>query len=161
MMKEKGFQFAEVTHEIEELPGGPKLVSLDFHMNEGPKVKIRRIDFVGNQALSDRIAEAGDEGEQGAAGSCRASPAAARIRRIKFEEDAERVLEYYRDRGYIRAQVGAPEIRVPRTTPATRRRAGSSCACRSSRASATGSATSTFAGNTVVKDRCRSGRCSS
>ena len=53
MMREKGFQFAEVTHEIEELSGGPKLVQLTFHMDEGPKVKIRNIDFIGNKAISD------------------------------------------------------------------------------------------------------------
>ena len=30
MMKEKGFQFADVTHEIKEIAGGPKLVHLTF-----------------------------------------------------------------------------------------------------------------------------------
>ena len=54
MLKEKGFQFAEVTHEIKEIPGGPKLVHLTFHMDEGPKVKIRSIDFIGNKAIADR-----------------------------------------------------------------------------------------------------------
>ena len=48
MMKEKGFQNAEVTHEIKPVAGGPKLVHLTFNINEGPKVKIRKIDFVGN-----------------------------------------------------------------------------------------------------------------
>src|SRR6478672_7106789 len=46
MLKEKGFQFATVTHEIQEMPGGPKLVHLTFHMDEGPKVKIRTLTFV-------------------------------------------------------------------------------------------------------------------
>ena len=53
MLREKGFQFADVTHEIKEVPGGPKLVHLTFKMDEGPKVKIRKIDFVGNKAISD------------------------------------------------------------------------------------------------------------
>ncbi|PYR13338.1 MAG: hypothetical protein DMF99_01650 [Acidobacteria bacterium] len=53
MMKEKGFQFASVTPEIKEISGGPKLVHLTFHMDEGPKVKIRKLDFVGNKAMSD------------------------------------------------------------------------------------------------------------
>src|SRR5205814_3152851 len=53
MMKEKGFQSATVTHEIKEMPGGPKLVHLTFHLDEGPKVKIRRIDFTGNKAFGD------------------------------------------------------------------------------------------------------------
>src|SRR5438309_1101367 len=51
MLKEKGFQFATVTPEIQEIPGGPKLVHLTFHMDEGPKVKIRKITFTGNKAI--------------------------------------------------------------------------------------------------------------
>src|SRR5207237_4220624 len=54
MLKEKGFQFAAVTHEIQEMSGGPKLVHLTFHMDEGQKVKIRTLNFVGNKAISDR-----------------------------------------------------------------------------------------------------------
>ena len=53
MLKEKGFQNAEATHEIKEVSGGPKLINVTFLMSEGPKVKIRRLDFVGNQAASD------------------------------------------------------------------------------------------------------------
>ncbi len=53
MLREKGFQFATVTHDIKEVQGGPKLVHLTFQMEEGPKVKIRKIDFVGNKAMSD------------------------------------------------------------------------------------------------------------
>ena len=39
------------------MPGGPKLVHLTFNMDEGPKVKIRKIDFVGNKAISDGDAQ--------------------------------------------------------------------------------------------------------
>ena len=53
MMSEKGYQFAEVTHEIKELPTGPKLVHLTFNIKEGPKVKIRHIEFIGNKQMSD------------------------------------------------------------------------------------------------------------
>ena len=35
------------------MPGGPKLVHLTFTIDEGPKVKITQIEFVGNQAISD------------------------------------------------------------------------------------------------------------
>ena len=53
MMKDKGYTDAEVTHEIKEIAGGPKLVHLTFNINEGPSVKIRKIDFIGNTAISD------------------------------------------------------------------------------------------------------------
>src|SRR5947208_6870211 len=51
MLKEKGFQFATVTHEIQEMPGSAKLIHLTFKMDEGPKVKIRSLQFVGNKAI--------------------------------------------------------------------------------------------------------------
>src|SRR5207247_8305144 len=53
MLREKGFQFADVKEEIVEISGGPKLVHVTFHMEEGPKVKIRSVEFVGNKAVSD------------------------------------------------------------------------------------------------------------
>ncbi|HZT77013.1 MAG TPA: BamA/TamA family outer membrane protein [Vicinamibacterales bacterium] len=123
MMKEKGFQFAEVTPEIKEIPGGaPKLVHLTFHMDEGPKVKIRRIDFVGNQAVSDRAlkAQLKDNKERPGfedfahlwtwiAGSLGDS---GTYQETKFDEDAEQIMSYYRDHGYIKANVGVPELKV-------------------------------------------------
>ena len=43
-----------------------KLVNVTFHITEGPKVKIRAVDFVGNKAITDGKLERQDEGEQGA-----------------------------------------------------------------------------------------------
>ncbi|MGE0449997.1 MAG: BamA/TamA family outer membrane protein [Vicinamibacterales bacterium] len=110
LLKEKGFQAADVTHEIQSVSGGPKLVHITFRMSEGPKVKIRRIDFVGNAAISDRKLK----------GRLKANRQSwflsfitgrGTYQETKFEEDADRVVEYYRDRGYVRAQVGDPQVR--------------------------------------------------
>ena len=105
----QGYMFAEVDHTIEELPGGPKLVRLTFHMTEGPKVQVHEIDFIGNEAMSD--------------GRLR-----GKMKKIKqrwwlswmtgrgtykpeeYEEDAVAIEAYYRDEGYITAQVGQPEL---------------------------------------------------
>ena len=111
LMKEKGFQSAEVTHEITETSGGPKQVNLVFKLNEGPKVKIRRVDFVGNQAMSDRTLK-GRMKENRAHWWLSWITGRGTYQEIKFEEDAERVLEHYRNRGYIRAQVSEPQINV-------------------------------------------------
>jgi outer membrane protein insertion porin family len=35
----------------------------------------------------------------------------------KFDEDAEKIVEYYRDRGYMTARVGAPELKLVRDSP--------------------------------------------
>src|SRR5213078_1418161 len=64
MMKEKGFQNAEVTHENKEQ------WFLSFISGRGT------------------------------------------YQEIKFDEDAEKVLAYYRDHGYFKANVGVPELKV-------------------------------------------------
>jgi outer membrane protein insertion porin family len=111
MLKEKGFQSAEVTHEISEVAGGPKLVNVTFQMNEGPKVKIRRVDFVGNKAASDGALKKRikNNKEQWFLSWLNGR---GTYQEAKFEEDADRVMQWYLDRGYIQAQVGAPEIRT-------------------------------------------------
>src|SRR5688572_20598400 len=50
----KGYQYAEVKPEIKEVAGGPKTVHLTFNINEGPKVRIQDVEFLGNQKVSDR-----------------------------------------------------------------------------------------------------------
>ena len=111
MLKDKGFQNAEVTTEIKELPGGPKLIHLTFNMSEGPKVKIRKIDFVGNKAASDRaLKRRMKDNRQRWFFSF--ITGRGTYQESKFEEDADRVMQWYLDRGYITAQVGAPEIKV-------------------------------------------------
>ncbi|MBI4476967.1 MAG: hypothetical protein HY654_07320, partial [Acidobacteria bacterium] len=52
-LADKGHLFATVAPEVTALPGGPKLVRLTFHVNDGPKVRIRDIEFIGNLAVGD------------------------------------------------------------------------------------------------------------
>jgi len=97
MMKEKGFTDAEVTHELKEVPGGPKLVHL--------------IDFIGNTAVSD--------------GTLRHQMKFTKqkwflsfingrgtYQETKFDDDAGKLVEFYQNRGYIKANIGAPEAKV-------------------------------------------------
>src|SRR5215470_12982 len=53
MMAEKGFTNADIKHTITPVAGGPKLVNVTFTIGEGPKLRIRDIDFMGNKAFSD------------------------------------------------------------------------------------------------------------
>ncbi len=122
MLREKGFQFAEVTPEIKEITGGPKLVHLTFNMDEGPKVKIRSLDFVGNKAISDATLkrQLKDTKERGQFQDFFHFPTyllgligdAGTYQEAKFDEDAEKIVAYYRDHGYLRANVGAPQLKV-------------------------------------------------
>src|SRR5262245_2870163 len=53
MMAEKGYTNAVISHTVTPVAGGPKLVNVTFKIGEGPKIKIRSVDFVGNVAKSD------------------------------------------------------------------------------------------------------------
>src|SRR5262245_4855308 len=109
MMKEKGFQAAEVTHEVTPVAGQPKQVNLVFNLSEGPKVKIRQVDFTGNKAFSDRRLRRRMK-ENRAHWFLSWLTGRGTYQETKYEEDAQRVTEFYQDHGYVRAQVGEPEL---------------------------------------------------
>jgi outer membrane protein insertion porin family len=111
LMAEKGYEFAEVNSSVEALPGGPKLVKVVFDVQEGPQVKVRTINFEGNTAVGD--------------GSLKRQMKSTKehwflswitgrgkYQEAKFEEDADKIIEYYRNRGYVQARVGQPELKV-------------------------------------------------
>ena len=107
----KGYMFAEVKPEIKEVAGGPKTVHVTFNISEGPKVKIRELEFVGNQRVSDRALSRRMKENKGP-GMFSFILGKGTFKEDKFGEDADKVIEYYRDRGYIAAQVGQPDLRV-------------------------------------------------
>ena len=98
MYAEKGYEFADVKPEIKPIEGGTKLVNLSFVINEGPKVKIREINFQGNSAIGDRKLE-GKMKENKAPGFLGFITGGGIYKEDKFAEDAEKVVEYYRERG--------------------------------------------------------------
>src|SRR5262249_15031196 len=100
MMKEKGYQYAEVTPEIKDVAGGPKLVHLTYRIDEGPTVKIKKIEIIGNDAVSDsRIKKTMKETKEKWLFSFLTGRGT--YQEAKYDEDAQKVVEYYQDRGYI------------------------------------------------------------
>jgi outer membrane protein insertion porin family len=110
-MASKGYQYAVVTHELKPLPTGPKLVNLTFNVEEGPKVKIKKIEFTGNTALSSGDL-AGEMKHNKAAHWLSFITSRGVYQEAMFEEDADRIQAHYRDKGYISARVGQPEIKI-------------------------------------------------
>ena len=108
---EQGYQFAEVKPTVTELAGGPKLVHLSFNITQGPKVRIRDVDFVGNKAVSDRRLERQMK-ENKSKGWFSFITGGGTFKEDKFEEDADKIIEYYRDRGFIAARVGQPDMKI-------------------------------------------------
>ncbi len=111
MMAEKGYSDAVVTHKTTPVAGGPKLVNVTFNINEGPKIKIRDIEFVGNTAIGDGTLQRKLK-ENKPKGILSFITGGGTYKQDKYEEDADKVLEYYRNKGYVRAQVGQPEMKV-------------------------------------------------
>ena len=111
LMAEKGHQFAEVKSRVEALPGGPKLVKVTFDINEGPKVKVRDIEFVGNDKVSDGTLKRKMK-ETKEHWFLSWITGRGTYQETKFEEDAEKVEGYYREQGYIQARLGTPEIKT-------------------------------------------------
>src|SRR3954453_9227688 len=107
---EKGYEFVGGKPEIKPIGGGPKLVNVTFHITEGPKVKIRKVDFVGNSALKDSKLER--QMKENKAGMFSFILGNGTYKADKFEEDADKVVAYYRDHGYIEARVGQPELKI-------------------------------------------------
>ncbi len=116
MMAEKGYQAAEVSHKIEPVPGGPKLVNVTFNIADGPKVKIRSIDWMGNKAIGDgtltrKMKENKPKGIFGFI------TGGGTYKEAMLEEDFALVVEHYRNKGYVTTRIGQPEIKVLEDTP--------------------------------------------
>jgi outer membrane protein insertion porin family len=52
LLAEKGHQYADIKYEATDVPPNSKLIT--FVINEGPKVKVKKIDFHGNTVFSDK-----------------------------------------------------------------------------------------------------------
>ncbi|MDO8793420.1 MAG: POTRA domain-containing protein, partial [Vicinamibacterales bacterium] len=115
-MADKGHNNAEVSHSVVPIDGGPKLVKVVFNVTEGPKVKISRVEFVGNTAVGDGTLRKRMKTNKGKKWWSFISGKGT-FKADKYEEDAERVGQYYRNNGFVQARVGAPELKTLRDTP--------------------------------------------
>jgi len=123
---EKGYEYAEIKPVIAEMPNGPKLVHLTFNITPGPKVQIGKVDFVGNKAFKDGVLE-GQMKANKSKSWLSFITSAGTYQEAKFADDAERVVAFYRDHGYIFARVGTPQPKHP-PTPHAMPASSASCA---------------------------------
>lgn len=116
MLSEKGYLDSTVTHELKALPAqGAKAVHLTFTIDEGPKYIVRDIDFVGNKAVGDRTLKRKMK-ETKETWMFSFITKRGTYKDSKYEEDAEQVQGFYRDKGYLTTNVGNPEIRTLQTS---------------------------------------------
>ncbi|MBI4458930.1 MAG: outer membrane protein assembly factor BamA [Acidobacteria bacterium] len=116
LLAERGRQYATVTAETKDIP--PSSMALTFVIDEGPKVKVGRIDFEGNKTLSRGKLTRSMRNLRPIG-----IPYSFVLEKIfsktydknKLDEDLERVRGAYQDEGYFRIQVNEPRVET-RTT---------------------------------------------
>ena len=106
----EGYMFAEVKPTVKEVAGTAKTVHVTFNISEGPKVRIRDLEFVGNEKVSDRTLA--HKMKENGRGWFTFLTGGRTYKEEKFGADAEMIIEHYRDNGYIAAQVGQPDLKV-------------------------------------------------
>lgn len=98
LYKEKGFLLVEVSHEM-SLPDSAGLVVLTFRIEEGDPVRIRDIQIVGNEHFSDPQIEIKLVNRQ------KTWYRKALLKEDEFIKDLDRIVEFYKQRGFIDARV--------------------------------------------------------
>jgi outer membrane protein insertion porin family len=117
LLGEHGHQFATIKTEVKTIP--PAAVGITFRIKEGPTVKVGKIVFDGNENLSDRTLRNAMKNLKpiGIPDSIFLENIFARtFDASKLDEDAERVRQAYRDRGYFYALTEEPKTHIRDTT---------------------------------------------
>jgi outer membrane protein insertion porin family len=113
ILGEHGHQFASIRVETKTIP--PAAVALTFNVKEGPTVKVGKIEFQGNHALGHRelVSAMRNLKPIGIPHSIILENLFPRtFDASKLDEDADRVRQEYRNKGYFRAITGEPETNV-------------------------------------------------
>jgi len=105
-LAERGRQYATVEPEIRQVP--PSSLEVTFNVNEGPKVKVGKIDIQGNQVFSDLVVIRAMKNLHPLG-----IPHSILLESLfpktydssKLEEDKERIRQFYQDKGYFTVRV--------------------------------------------------------
>ncbi|HUN90281.1 MAG TPA: outer membrane protein assembly factor BamA [Terriglobales bacterium] len=117
LLAEHGRQFATIKTEIRQIP--PAAVSVTFNVKEGPKVKVGKIIFEGNNNLNARYLRSSMKNLKpiGIPHSIFLENLFAKTYDAsKLNEDAERVRDAYQQKGYFKALVQDPKTHIRDTT---------------------------------------------
>jgi len=108
----KGYYQAKVTYTLE--PQGEGSVGVNFDVSEGKKLKLRAVDFNGNHAFSER--------ELRNAMTTKVWTITSWVTQMwdnsglyaepVFYQDLDKIQRMYMDKGYIRVQIGEPQVSV-------------------------------------------------
>ncbi len=106
LYKEKNYHNVEVDYEIVDLDNDQ--VGVEYTIEEGRKLRIHRITFIGNENYSDDDLKDLIETSEESILSWLTS--AGELDRDSLDQDSARLNAYYHNNGYIQARVSTPEI---------------------------------------------------
>jgi outer membrane protein insertion porin family len=108
----KGYYQAQVTYTLE--PQGEGSVGVNFDVTEGKKLKLRAVDFRGNEALSDSELTRAMQTKPWALTSwvTQMWDNSGLYAEPLFYQDLDKIQRLYMDKGYIRVQIGEPQVEV-------------------------------------------------
>ncbi len=105
--RQEGYFTVEIADRIEEIPRNE--VALTYEINEGEKVYIQKIEFLGNTKFKDgKLKHVMDTSEKGLLSWFTKSGV---LDKKKLESDAQKITVFYQNQGYLRAKVGEPTVR--------------------------------------------------
>jgi len=113
LLSEHGRQFSTIRTEVRPIP--PAAVSITFVVKEGPKVKVGKIVFTGNQHVKSRILRSAMKNLKpiGVPHSIFLENLFARTYdATKLDEDTERVRQEFQNRGYFKVVVNEPKTNI-------------------------------------------------
>jgi len=112
-LAERGRQFATVTPVIRQIP--PASVELTFRVEEGPKVKVGKIDILNNKVFGDRAVRRAMRNLR-PVGIPRSifleNLFAKTFDQAKLDEDKERIRFFYSNHGYFLARVTDSDVKL-------------------------------------------------
>ncbi|MEW5974291.1 MAG: outer membrane protein assembly factor BamA [Acidobacteriota bacterium] len=110
LLAEKGRQYAEIKYQTEDVPPNAKI--LTFMITEGPKVKVKKIEFNGNTVFSDRQLRKSMKYIK-ETGLISTFTGKATFDRQKLEASLELgVRAKYHEQGYIKLLIEEPKVDV-------------------------------------------------
>lgn len=110
LYRAEGYYLADVDYEIQEMPN--EAVAVNFEVDEGGKLKLREIDFVGNEHFSDEDLRRGLQTKSWHWYSwvTRFLDRSGTYSEPVFLQDLQTVTNKYLDAGFIKVDVSEPDV---------------------------------------------------
>lgn len=106
LYREKGYFNAEVTYETTPMDG--KRIGLTYKIDEGGRVYVEEIEFIGNKAFDDGDLQ--DEMETSTHSMFSFFTDAGILKQDVLENDIQKIQNFYFNNGYIKARIGDPDV---------------------------------------------------